>query len=66
MRAILEVVVEKKEISALPRAKPNSKLKFMKLPENRTTKAHAVLGLSFNVNKKIMVNPSATHILGRK
>jgi hypothetical protein len=60
-------VPEKKRISALPTAEPNSKLKLMKLPENRTAKAHAVVGLYFNVNKTIiMVNPSATHMLEKK
>ena len=67
MRAILDVVAEKKSISALPRAEPNSKLKFMNLPGNWTAKAHAAVGLSFNVNKtKIMVNQSATDMLERK
>jgi hypothetical protein len=67
VRAILDVVVEKKSISALPRTEPNSKLKLMKLPRNRTVKVHAVVGLPFNVNEtKIMVNPSATHMLEKK
>ena len=58
---------KKKSISALQRVEPNSKLKFMNLAGNRTAKPHAVADQSFNVNKaKIMVNPSATHILGRK
>jgi hypothetical protein len=67
MRAILDVVAEKKSISALLRAEPNSKLKFMKLRGNRTAKAHAVVSLALNVNKtRIMVNPGAAHILERK
>ena len=36
MRAVLDVVAEKKSISALPRVEQNSKLKFMNLAGNRT------------------------------
>jgi len=51
----------------LPIAELNSKLKLIKPPGKWTAKSHAVVGLSFNVNKTTtMVNPSATHMLEKK
>ena len=66
MRAFLDVVKEKKSISALPRVEPNSELKFMYLAgnrtANRTAKPHTVAVLSFNVSKNNGKPQCDTHI----